>query len=260
MVSKAIDDLKKGMSLYRVWIHQAYHEISAKYKRTVLGSLWISGGMVSTSLALSIIMGGIQGQNLPDALPYVMAGILSFALTSYTLLEAPDAYMAASNIIKNHAYPFTYYTFESLTRIFLIFLHNCVAYAIVMAILLRLTVPHWSIIFGLIVVYMNSFVWGALSSMVASRFRDMRFLLPFMSQIVFFVTPVFWYPHNMKGWREHLVTFNPFYGLLEVVRSPIMGHAAPEQAWILALSSLGVGVVLWLLCFNAFRGKIAFWV
>ncbi len=260
MFTKAITDLRRGLSLSHVWTHQAYHEISAKYKRTVLGSIWISGGMVATALALSIVIGGIQGQNLQDALPYVMCGILTYNLTGYILAEAPEVYMASAYIIKNHAYPFTYYSLESITRTFFVFGHNLIAYYLVLAILQRFAIPDWSIIVALPVVYVNSLVWGTIASMLSARFRDMRFLLPFMSQIVFFVTPVFWHPDHMQGWRANIVRFNPFYGLMEIVRSPLMGHSAPAAAWILALSSVVVGLLVWLFAFGSFRSKIAFWV
>lgn len=261
MFSGAINDLTRGVSLYHVWVHQAYHEISAKYKRTFLGSLWIAGGMVATALALSIVIGGIQGQSLPDTLPYVMCGILSYGLTGYILAEAPEVLMSSGFIIKNHAYPYTYYAFESITRTFFVFLHNLIAFYITLAILFRLAVPHWSIILALPLVYMNSFVWGTLASMVSARFRDMRFMLPFMSQIVFFMTPVFWHADSVKaGWRSALINFNPFYGLMEIVRSPLLGHGAPLVCWELSFSSLAVGLVLWLFFFGTFRGKIAFWV
>jgi ABC-type polysaccharide/polyol phosphate export permease len=260
MIQNALKDVTTGASLFNVWVYQAYHDVSSKYKRTVLGSIWISGGMVATSLALAIVMGGIQGQSLPDALPYIMCGILCFALPGYILGDAPEVYMSASNIIKNHAYPFSYYAFESVTRVFIIFLYNLVAFYIVMFALNRAAVPHWSLLPALFIVYANCIFWGTLMSMVAARFRDLRFLLPFVNQIAFFMTPVFWRAENLTGWRTHIVNFNPFYGLLEITRAPLMGYAAPEIAWSLSLGSLGAGVVLWSIFFNIFRGKIAFWV
>ncbi len=216
--------------------------------------------MVATSIALAIVMGGIQKQSLPDILPYIMAGILCFYLPGYVLTEAPEVYMSSSNIIKNHAYPFTYYAFESVTRVFLVFLHNLVAYYLAMAILTRLAIPDWTILPALVLVYCNCLVWGTLASMVAARFRDLRFLLPFMSQIIFFMTPVFWHPNNMDGWRVWLVRVNPFYGLMEIVRSPLLGTTAPSLAWELSAASLIIGSLLWLFFFSRFRSKIPFWI
>lgn len=260
MFNKSINDLLKGISLYHVWIHQAYHEVSSKYKRTVLGSIWISGGMVTTSLAIAIVFGGIQGQNLPEVLPYIMGGILCFALPGYILSEAPEVFMNASGIIKNHSYPFSYYSFESVTRGFIVFIHNVVAYYIAMAILSKMVVPNWTLLPALVIVYINSIFWGMLISMLAARFRDMRFLLPFVSQIVFFLTPVFWHPNNMSGWRVLIIRFNPFYGLTEILRSPFLGFAAPVFAWEQSCVSLLMACMLWIGFYSVYRGKIAFWV
>jgi len=217
--------------------------------------------MLATSLALAIVMGGIQGQNLPDILPYVMAGIISFTLSGYIMNDGPEVYMAANGIIKNHAYPFTYYSFESITRTFIVFLHNLVVYYLMLACLGKLVAPHWSILLALVVIYVNSALWASMAAMLAARYRDMRFLLPFIGQIVFFMTPVFWKPTGFThGWRSSLIAFNPFYGLMEIVRQPMLGVPASLHAWELSAISLSVGAVLWLVVFSAFRRKIAFWV
>ncbi|WP_246050347.1 ABC transporter permease [Asticcacaulis tiandongensis] len=226
----------------------------------MLGSLWIAGGVVATSLALAIMIGGIQGQLIQSVLPYIMAGLLCFSLSSYVLNEAPEVYMSAASIIKNHAHPYSYYSFESLSRTFFIFFHNLVAFYLMLALVGSLAIPHWSILIAIPVVYANSFLWGSLAAMLGARFRDMRFLLPFVGQMLFFLTPVFWIPTNMGGWRTALLHFNPFYGLLEIVRSPLLGEAPPAVAWNLSLISLSLGLVFWLIFFGAFRRKIAFWV
>lgn len=260
MLSKSVLDLKRGLSLYHVWLYQAYHEVSAKYKRTFLGSLWISGAMVATSLALAIVMGGIMQVDLAKMLPYTMAGIICFALMGYVLTDAPEAFMQAANIIKNHAYPYTYYTFEGISRTFVVFIHNIVVFYITVLILRQFVVPHWQIVPALVLVSATMFFWGSMASMAAARFRDLRFLLPFMSQIIFFLTPVFWHAESVSGWRSYIVHANPFYGLLEIVRAPLLGNAAPFIAWQLSLVTLGVGIALWTLFFSLNRGKIAFWI
>ncbi|ESQ82311.1 hypothetical protein AEAC466_18360 [Asticcacaulis sp. AC466] len=217
--------------------------------------------MVATSLALGVVMGGIQHQNLPDVLPYVMAGILAFTLSgTYILNDAPEVYISSSNIIKNHAYPYTFYSFESVTRTFIIFLHNIVAFFIAMLILQRLAFPNWTLFIGLVVVYVNSFLWGTISSMLAARFRDLRFLLPFLQQMIFFLTPVFWQPQHMTGWRAAIIQFNPFFGLTELIRAPLLGHMPSILAWEQASISLGLGFIVWILAFGHYRGKIAFWI
>lgn len=260
MLGKAFKDLKSGLAMRHVWLHQAYHELTVKYKRTILGSLWVSGSMAFTSVAVAIVFGGLFGQSLQEALPYIMAGNMAAGLAFYIISDATELYVGASSIIRNHAYPYTYYAFESVTRVFFLFLHNLVVYYIAMAIVGALAVPHWSLILGLPIILLIMVVWGMLTGMVAARFRDLRFLLPYISQLMFFLTPIYWHAENLRGWRSYIAYGNPFYGLVEIVRAPLMGKAAIAHNWYVSLSVLGVGILLWLIFFSAFRRRIPFWV
>ncbi|MDI7776358.1 ABC transporter permease [Asticcacaulis sp. EMRT-3] len=259
-IAKSVSDLKKGASLYNVWFYQAYHEISAKYKHTMLGSLWIAGGMVTTSLALSLVFGIIQGQSLKDILPFVMGGILTFGLVSFIFNEGPEVFLSAAGTIKNHAYPFTYFVFEGVSRSFLTFLHNLVVFYITLVCVGSLAVPNWTVIFGLPILLVSMFFWGAFFGMMAARFRDLRFIMPYISQLLFFTAPIFWKADGVKGAKALFVDLNPVYGLVEIVRSPLLGKMPPEICWLQALLTMVVGGIVWFAVFTSFRRRIPFWV
>jgi ABC-type polysaccharide/polyol phosphate export permease len=257
---KAFQDLVDGTKLYHVWVHQAYHGISAKYKRTFLGAVWISGGMVASSLSMAIVFGGIFGQDLRVAFPLIMAGILCFTLAVFPLSEAPEAFMGNATIIVNHAYPFNYFIYEAVCRSFFLFLHNLVVFYLAMGLVGALVLPHWTLLPGLTLVLISMFVWSNCAAMFAARFRDIRFLLPFLSSLLFVLTPIFWPAELLKGWRVALIHFNPLYGLVEVVRMPLMGKTPPAEAWTLASLSVVFGIIAWLVFFPANRRRIPFWV
>lgn len=258
-MNKVFLDLKKGMALYQVWLYQAYHELSAKYRRTVLGSVWIAGGMITTSLCLSLVFGQIMGQNLREVLPYIMAGILTFSLISFILTEGSEVFLGSSGQIKNHAYPFTYFVFEKLSKELMLFGHNAIVYFIAMAITGALVVPHWTFFVGLPIVLITSFCWATVMGMLAARYRDLRFMLPYVNQLIFFITPIFWKVNTAQG-HSLLTTANPFYGLLEIIRSPLMGKAPEPLCWGLALGAMISGIIVWFIAFSLFRRRIPFWV
>jgi ABC-type polysaccharide/polyol phosphate export permease len=260
MFSKALKDLSKGIGLFHVWFYQAYHEISAKYKRTVFGSLWIVGSMVFMSIAFSIVSAALFGQNLADVVPYVMGGIMAFNLVGTIFGEAPEIYMSNAGIISNHAYPFTYYTFESVTKNFMIFAHNVVVLEIILLLLQKMAIPHWSILIALPLVFVNLFTWGGLVSMLSARFRDMRFLLPYLLTVIMFMTPIMYKVSQFNGPKKLIVELNPLYPFVEMLRSPLLGYAMPLQYWESALGVTVAGILLWLIFFNAFRSRISFWV
>ncbi len=261
MFSKAVKDLRGGMGMSHVWLYQAYHDISAKYRRTIFGSLWIVGQMVFMSLSFAVVYGALFGEDLAKSLPHIMTGIMSFTLIgTYLLSDAPEIYLSNTGIISNHAYPFTYYNFESITRTLLIFLHNIVVLEIVLLLVRAGTVPHWTLIIGLAFVIVNMFTWGSVIGMLASRYRDLRFLLPNMAQLIMFVTPVIYDPKQIPASKHFIVDFNPIYPFVEMIRSPLLGLAMPMQYWPMALGVTIAGLIIWFLTFSAFRSRIAFWV
>ena len=78
-------------------------------------------------------------------------------------------------------------------------------------------------------------------------------------QIAFFLTPVLWQPEQLGG-RAAYLPFNPFYGLIEIVRAPLLGHSPGGVIWLSALLySLLLCGLSWLLFVRA-RGRVAFWI
>jgi ABC-type polysaccharide/polyol phosphate export permease len=260
MLAKAITDLQNGLKLYYVWSFQAYHDITAKYKRTVLGSLWLAGTMVITSLSLAIIFGALFQMNIRESLPYTMAGILIFGLVGCVFYDCADMFMAGANIIKNHAYPFTFYAFHTVCKAFFLFLHNLVVFWIAIFLIGAVSIPHWSVLLALPVVLIFVFSWGMVSAMVAARFRDMRFMLPYIGQLFSMLTPIFWKVDTLKGPIRTVIELNPIYQLVQIVRQPLLGNMASAYAWQLSLGYTALGVLVWLLSFSAFRRRIPFWV
>ncbi|ESQ73630.1 ABC transporter permease [Asticcacaulis sp. AC402] len=258
-MNKTFTDLRKGLGLYRVWFYQAYHELTARYRRTFMGPFWISGGMVVTSICLALVFGEMMGQDLKEVLPYIMGGILCFGLVSFILIDGTEIFLRHGGDIKNHAYPFTYYMLETMAKEVFLFLNNVVVFYVVMVMIGAAVVPHWSVILGFPVVIMTGLTWGSVFGIVASRFRDLRFMLPYVNQLLFFLTPIFWRPDSLRG-SSILTQVNPYYGLLEIMRAPLLGETASPHMWYLALGSMVSGIIVWLIVFSLFRRRIPFWV
>ncbi|MDC7682876.1 ABC transporter permease [Asticcacaulis sp. BYS171W] len=260
MFTKAINDFRGGIKLSHVWSYQAYHEVSAKYKRTIFGSLWIVGSMVFLSVAFAIVSSAIFHQDVKQILPYIMGGLTAFTLISFILTEAPELFMSNSGIISNHAYPFSYYILEAVLKCFIVFAHNIIVFEIIQALCTGLPVPHWSILIALPLVYVNMLTWGTLVAMISARYRDMRYLLPYLNTVVMFMTPLMFRADSISPSKRLLIDLNPFYPFIEMLRSPLMGQPMALQYWYSAAGITVLGILVWLIFFNAFRNRIAFWI
>jgi ABC-type polysaccharide/polyol phosphate export permease len=256
----ALADLRRAIQLRHVWFFQAYHSITSKYRRSILGPFLLAGSMVATSLALSLVFGGIFGQSLHDTLPFIMSGIVSFNFLSQPIGEGPETFVAYGGMIKSNNFPFMYYVFESVSKNFITFLHNLLIYFILMIAIGAYSGVHWSFLLALPLIFLFLVIYMPLVGLLGARYRDIRFLLPYLGQLIFFITPIFWRPSALHGMRANLVTYNPFYHLLQVLRQPLLGSPATMGDWLGSLVTVGVGLLAWLFFFGLHRRRIPFWV
>ena len=256
-----VKDNVRALRLWHVWAYLAWQDVISKYRRSILGPLWIAGGMVSTSLAISISLGAMSGQPLREFLPFAMAGILVWThFVGILISEAPEIFVGAQGAIKNNAFPFMFYVFRFVTKSLIIFLHNLVVLFIVMLSVRKLQVPTWEVVPA--VALLTAFMLFAtpVVGMASARFRDLRFLLPYTAQILFFITPVFWRPATLSASKINIVKYNPLYYLVDILRAPLLGESVVANAWLISLLSLLVVFIVWAISFTVFRRRIAFWI
>jgi ABC-type polysaccharide/polyol phosphate export permease len=258
-MEKALSDLVRGAKLYNVWLYQAYFELSAKYRRTIFGSLWISSQMVFTSLAVAVLWGSIFGKDFHEHLPRMMSGNLIGITALFLFYDANEIFNSSGGIIKNHAYPFTYFVFERVAQKIMLFFHNLVVFYIFMFIFGTAVVPNPVIVLGLITLTLNMFLWGTLIGMLSARYRDLRFLLPNVGHLLFFITPIYW-NYDMLKTNHWIADFNPLFAFVNIVREPLLGHLPTAHNWMMAGGCTALGAVLWIVFFSAFRRRIPFWV
>lgn len=258
-MNKTWKDLVNGVMLYPVWLHQAWHTLGSKYKRTVMGTLWIAGNFVFTSVAISIVFGALFHQDLKTLLPYTMLGYLTASTFLWVFTDAPEMFISANGIIRNHAYPFTFFSFESVARALMLFGHNLVVFYIFMLVNGTLVMPNWSVVPALLINIITMLTWGTVISMCASRYRDLRFLLPNIAALLYFLTPVYWHLDQL-GPKEWIAEINPLYNMICIVRQPFLGLSATPGNWICSIAYCLVGLIVFTVFFSMFRRRIPFWV
>jgi lipopolysaccharide transport system permease protein len=94
---------------------------------------------------------------------------------------------------------------------------------------------------------------------LCARFRDIPPIVASVMQMAFFVSAVIWKPSQL-GAHEWMMSFNPFFTILEIVRAPLLGQVPAAGVYVSALVySVLMCIGAWLLFVRA-RGRLAFWV
>jgi lipopolysaccharide transport system permease protein len=90
-----------------------------------------------------------------------------------------------------------------------------------------------------------SFGLGLWLTVFDSYFRDVRLMLPFVLQFVFYFSPIIYAPSAIPARWRFLFQLNPVTGLLSGIRwSLISGAPVPTRFELLWVAGLGVGLSL----------------
>ncbi len=138
--------------------------------------------------------------------------------------------------------------------------HNFVIYFIVMVALGQ--TPGWIGLLALVGIagVMVNLLWAILIfGMLCARFRDVNQIIANIMQVAFFLTPIIWRPEALNH-SYAIVSANPFYHFIEVIRAPLLGQLPTATNWIVVAMVGLFGWVLAIALYRPFRSRIAFWV
>ena len=260
MRSGAIADFRDTVRLRGVWSYLALTEVTQRYRQTVLGPLWNSAYLVGQAIALSIVFGAIFKSPLTSILPYILAGMTAWMLGPVAIIDASALLISSAGTIKNQNLPYLIHVFRVGTRNFLLFLHNVLAFIVIVPFFHHVPLINPIVLPAAIFVCLCCAPYSFILAMLCARYRDFVQLVQNFSPILFFITPVFWATENVTGVRRAIFTYNPFYYLINLIRKPLLGGWPDLNDLLVATGFLVVGWALCLLFLSWLRPRIPFWV
>ena len=256
----AVRDLWEGAKRWRLWGYMGLHEIRQRYRRSVIGPLWITLSMGITVSALGVLYGAILKVEVAGYLPFLTAGFVIWGLLATLITDGTRVFTAVEGFIRQMPAPLSVHVYRLAWSNLIIFGHNLLVFVAV-ALWFGLN-PGWSALMavpGLLLVVANGVWLSLLLGLLSARFRDVPLITGSVVQVLFFITPVIWQPEMLPG-RPLLLVGNPLYQLLEVVRGPLLGHVPPLETWLVVAAFTVVGWALALLFYTAYRWRVSYWV
>lgn len=208
-----------------------WRDVKVRYKQTVLGAAWAVLQPVLTMLVFSLFFGKLA--HMPsDGVPYpvfVLAGLVSWTFFANGLTQASNSLVTNANLITKVYFPRLIVPVAAILSGIVDVLLSCAVLVMVMA-YYQLTPPAqivWLPLFLLlaVIVALGAGLW---LSALNVQFRDVRYTVPFLSQIWLLATPIA-YPGSLvrEPWRT-VFALNPMVGVVEGFRWTIFaGTPAP---------------------------------
>ncbi|MGE5538015.1 MAG: ABC transporter permease [Gemmatimonas sp.] len=257
---RALTDLAQGLWSWPVWTRLGWQEVKRRYRRTVLGPFWVTLSLGMFIGGLGVIWAPLFGSNVSEYLPFVTAGMISWTLVATIINEGCVVYTNAESLIKQLNFTLSILNWTLVWRNIIVFSHNLVIAAIV-----YLAFPasvNWNtllVIPGLAIVAINGAWMSVLLGMISTRYRDVPQLVGNLVQVLMFVTPIFWYSHQL-GAQAYLMNYNVLYHIIEVVRDPLLGQVPPMLSYNVDIGLAVVGWSVTLFLYARFRPRIAYWL
>ncbi|ACU34105.1 ABC transporter permease [Actinosynnema pretiosum subsp. pretiosum] len=282
--ARAFADVRDAWRNRALWGHLGWQDIKQRYRRSVIGPLWITISMGTTAVAMGLLYSQLFGQDISTFLPYMTAGFLIWNFMVGCITEGTDVFIANEGLIKHLPAPITVHVLRLVWRQMLFFVHNLVVYVIVAGIFFgTLSEPYhmqgdpnlhpgisWTILLaipGFFLLAVNA-VWVALLfGIISTRFRDIPPVIHSFINLVFFMTPIVWHTGILSklgegsgDWRVLIAELNPLYHFLEIVRAPLLGHAQDWHHWVVVGAFTVVGWALALVALRNYRARVSYWV
>lgn len=259
----AWDDFVDGLQKWRVWSMLAYQDIVLRYRRSVLGPLWLTISMAITIYSMGFLYARLMRTELSLYYPFLVGGILSWSLISQIILEATDTLIFSETLIKQIKLPYTLYIHRIVTKNIIIFAHNILVLIPIYIIFhdsVKINLNTLYIIPGLVATYIAGTTYGLLLAMLGARFRDISQVIKSMVQVIFFITPVIWQPSAISAKSQWIVDFNPLYGFIECIREPLLGNAPQANNILSVVIVTLVGILITSKFFTRYRSRIVYWL
>lgn len=259
----ALQDLGTSLTKWHMWMMLAYQDIKLRYRRSILGPFWITISMAVTAYSMGFLYGHLFKTNIASYFPYLVGGMISWALISNSILELTETFTGSEGLIKQIKLPYSLYIHKIAFRNIIVFLHNMVVIIPIFFIYHEsATVNLYTLLLipGLLLIYTNSLIFGLSLAMIAARYRDFAQIVKSLVQVIFFVTPVMWQPNALPPTKQIFVTLNPFNSLVDVIRAPLLGQPPSVASYMTVAIVTLVGATLTWHMFVKYRARIIYWL
>ncbi|MBP6917363.1 MAG: ABC transporter permease [Legionellaceae bacterium] len=259
----AIKDLNEGLQKWRLWLTLSYHDIRLRYRRSVLGPLWLTISIAISLYSMGYLYSSLFHQELHAYYPYLVSGMLGWTLISTLVMEYTDGFISYQSLIYQLKLPYTLHIHRIAARNMIVFFHNLLILIPIYILFhdtAKINTCTLLLIPGLCVIYINAISFGTVLALIGARYRDMSQFIKSIIQVIFFITPVMWKPDMLTGKKHLIVDWNPFYSILEMIRAPLLGEVPNFDNVRTSLVITLVGFIMWYSLFIRYRSRIVYWL
>jgi lipopolysaccharide transport system permease protein len=256
-----------GVEWGEVWEYRellyflAWRDVKVRYKQTLLGAAWAVLVPLLTMVVFNVLFGllmGQEGKPTVEGVPYALstfAALVPWQLFANALTQSASSLVVNRNIITKVYFPRIIVPMAPVAS-------SLVDFSIALGVL-ALLIAGYDLLTGYafaasarlfalplftLLAVVTALAFSLWLSALNAIYRDFRYVIPFVVQMLMFVSPVVYTSEGIvasgaPGWVASLYFLNPLAGVLEGFRWALFGRPELPLAHLL-LTGLAVTLLL----------------
>jgi lipopolysaccharide transport system permease protein len=240
-------DLKSLWEYRELLYFLTWRDIKVRYKQTVLGAAWAILQPLVSMLIFSVFFGRLV--KVPsDGLPYPLfsfAALVPWTFFANGLNQSSNSLISSANLLKKVYFPRLAIPLATVLAGVIDFM---LAFIVLLGMIAFYGVrPTINIVWTpllLLLALITSLGVGLWLSALNVKYRDVRYVVPFLIQIWLFSTPVA-YPSSLlsEPWRT-VYGLNPMVGVVEGFRWALLGTNTAPGLMVLASAAAAILILI----------------
>jgi lipopolysaccharide transport system permease protein len=220
----------------------SWRDILIRYKQTTIGVAWSLLRPLLTMIIFTLVFKGVAKMVPPPGVPYpvlIYVALLPWQFFSNALSESSNSLVSNANLISKVYFP---RLIVPASAVIVSFVDFAISFVLLLGLMIIYQfVPSWQMIFLpllLVLTFFTAFGVGLWLTALNVRFRDFRYVIPFIVQFGLFVSPVGYDSSTVPEKWQLLYSLNPMVGIIDGFRWAIIGGDYPLPVRSLAVATV----------------------
>jgi lipopolysaccharide transport system permease protein len=220
-----------------------WRDVKVKYKQTVLGFLWAILQPLFMTVVFTLFVSDSIVEKTQLSIPYpifAFSGMLLWGIFSNGMSNAANSMVNNSNIIKKIYFPRLIIPISSILVALVDFFIAFIIF-IILLFIYKVDINYSALLllpFSVLITCLSAMGCGTLLAALNIKYRDVRYIIPFLVQGLLFLTPIL-YPINISNnsVAQFVLKLNPISGALELMRGLFVGYIINYETVFMSLVS-----------------------
>ena len=235
----------KELKEYRdLFFFLAWRNIKIMYAQTILGTFWAILRPLVQIVVFSVIFGKVA--KVPtEGIPYFLfssVAIIPWTYMSQAMSESSESLVTGSGMLGKIYFPRLIFP---LTPVVSRLIDFGISMLIILCAMLYYHIsPTWNMLLFPLFLILMAFVPAGIGlwlSSLAIRFRDVKYAMPFLIQMLLYTAPIVYSASSIPVRYRIIYSLNPIVGVTEGFRACLLGASIP---WAYILPGMITSVIL----------------